>query len=353
MIKNLRIRNFKCYGETGMEISLARVNFLFGDNSSGKSSFMQFLHIIKETVCNPETKALVSALWVDKYVSKIGAQNDWPSCKISGEVTVSKENAVEEKWNFGCHKVNNRDAYLLLDESQNLVSERDFGNVMYVYAIAGKEKAKEISSEEFLKLLNSPSRPDCAVEKIEEREISHGWRIAPYINDFLRRSGVEYKIVSSSDGTISHWLVHDNIFDVDVDIDEVGTGVRGLFNLAYVFASWDHGILCVEEPESNVNERHIGLLTRTMVEEAMKKTNGQLMVECHSELTALTIKNLVREGIMKPEDVTIHFAEKTPDGTILHRIHIDENGNFLDKWPNGGFFAERAKIIDEFYNIKK
>jgi len=43
MITNVRIKNFKCFGPRGTDFDLNKVNFIFGDNSSGKSTLLQFL----------------------------------------------------------------------------------------------------------------------------------------------------------------------------------------------------------------------------------------------------------------------------------------------------------------------
>ena len=46
MIKRIQIKNFKCYGEPGVDFSLKRINFIFGDNSAGKSTFLQLIRMV-------------------------------------------------------------------------------------------------------------------------------------------------------------------------------------------------------------------------------------------------------------------------------------------------------------------
>ncbi len=57
MLKKMRIKNFKCWNDTGM-ISLAPISLFFGANSSGKSSISQFLMMLKQTVESPDRKAV-------------------------------------------------------------------------------------------------------------------------------------------------------------------------------------------------------------------------------------------------------------------------------------------------------
>ncbi|MDA8002345.1 MAG: DUF3696 domain-containing protein [Alphaproteobacteria bacterium] len=48
MLKKLRIKNFKCWKDTG-EMTMAPLTVFFGTNSSGKSSIGQFLMLLKQT----------------------------------------------------------------------------------------------------------------------------------------------------------------------------------------------------------------------------------------------------------------------------------------------------------------
>jgi len=58
MIKQLRIKNFKGWRDTGL-ISMAPLTVFFGANSSGKSSIGHLLLALKQTVDNPDSKAVI------------------------------------------------------------------------------------------------------------------------------------------------------------------------------------------------------------------------------------------------------------------------------------------------------
>jgi predicted ATPase len=53
MLTKLRIRNFKCFEDTG-EMDIRPLTLLVGPNSSGKSSIMQFLLALRQTVESPD-----------------------------------------------------------------------------------------------------------------------------------------------------------------------------------------------------------------------------------------------------------------------------------------------------------
>lgn len=60
MISRLRVRNFKCLADTG-ELEIRPLTFLVGPNSSGKSSLLHVLTMLRQTVVSPEiTNPLVA-----------------------------------------------------------------------------------------------------------------------------------------------------------------------------------------------------------------------------------------------------------------------------------------------------
>jgi len=57
VLRQLRIRHFKCWEDTGT-VNLAPITLLFGANSSGKSSIGQFLMMLKQTIESPDRRAV-------------------------------------------------------------------------------------------------------------------------------------------------------------------------------------------------------------------------------------------------------------------------------------------------------
>lgn len=93
MLKQLRIKNFKGWKDTG-EIRMAPVTLFFGANSSGKSSIGQFLMMLKQTVESPDRKAVFypggknSAVQLGSYQEMVFHRD--PSNRI----------AFDYEWNF-------------------------------------------------------------------------------------------------------------------------------------------------------------------------------------------------------------------------------------------------------------
>lgn len=88
MLKQLRIRNFKSWQDTGC-IRMAPITLFFGANSSGKSSIGQFLLMLKQTIESPDRKAVFypggrnSAVQLGSYQEMVFRRN--PNKKITFE----------------------------------------------------------------------------------------------------------------------------------------------------------------------------------------------------------------------------------------------------------------------------
>jgi predicted ATPase len=100
MLKQLRIKNFKGWADTG-EIRMSPITLFFGANSSGKSSIGQFLMMLKQTVESPDRKAVFypggknSAVQLGSYQEMVFHRN--PKNKISFEYQWDFQNPLQIK----------------------------------------------------------------------------------------------------------------------------------------------------------------------------------------------------------------------------------------------------------------
>lgn len=70
MIKKIRIKNFKCLRDTG-DLEIKPITFFVGPNSSGKSSVMQLLLMLRQTVDSTDNTAAI--VTNDGWVQQMGA----------------------------------------------------------------------------------------------------------------------------------------------------------------------------------------------------------------------------------------------------------------------------------------
>lgn len=145
-------------------------------------------------------------------------------------------------------------------------------------------------------------------------------------------------------------VLWDDVNNLELSSTDIGVGVSQLLPLIVAAVENNQGLIACEQPELHVHPRvQVGigdLLTQC-------RKNAYL-IETHSEHLILRILKRIRQtsekqlpdGIkpVKPEDVSIVYFEPFDSGVKARRIHIDEEGEFIERWPRG-FFAERAEEL--------
>ena len=82
-----------------------------------------------------------------------------------------------------------------------------------------------------------------------------------------------------------------------------------------------------------------------LLAEAIKEPRqNRFIIETHSEHLILRLQRLIRKKLLEPEDVSVIYVSRGPDGAKAERLHLDEDGDFIDEWPSG-FFLERLREL--------
>ncbi len=95
MLTSMRLKNFKCWQDTG-DVELAPLTLLFGANSSGKSSLIQALLLLKQSANSRDRKQILNFGSKDDPV-RLGS---FENVIIDGDITKSLEFALEWKPRF-------------------------------------------------------------------------------------------------------------------------------------------------------------------------------------------------------------------------------------------------------------
>ena len=343
MLSRVQIKNFKCYGEEGIAFSLKRVNFIFGDNSVGKSTFLQLIRM----VLNGETKKIDENF--DRYVFQGNVER-----KI--ELHMMGENAQSQAENHFpiysyVHKKDvpgvleykgwkdDREAY---DSHKKQGDKRDLSceerKHLWLPQVIHQEAARPTRLGMGGRSQSSLERGQSALLSTESKE---------YINHFFKSLGVPYSVKNLS-------VLKDDFFGVEVAIENVGAGIDGLYETALKLWEWRSSkpeaggaLLALEEPEAHVNERQIVPLMDAIFKELAEFPNGQLVIECHSELILLKVMEMLRkkDPAITLDDVQILYALKEEDGTRIVECALNKYGE-ISNWPDEeGFFPVRDQII--------
>ena len=354
MIKKIRIRNFKCYGLRGADFNLGRVNFIYGDNSVGKSSFLQFLEML---VDNIDHQARYSREVFAKHLFR-GAEADENPGFVTALIRVVTENTnvpVESVLKF--EPVQGVGAYALKRDGDGPLGAAFWDGILPEGG--GRDRIKRIPALRVLvggeglpksQQATSSSFEDVAFANLVDMESETD--AVDYLNGIFARLGIHYSCVRDEKGCAVPGRIHDDDFNIDVDMCDVGTGIAGLARLAFDLHNWKGGILALEEPETNVNEMQLAALTRVLVEEALKRPRGVLVVECHSKLMVQKLAALVKEGVIssRADDTGLKVMEvvKESSGSIVRPVPIGDDGTI--EWP-GDFFPAEGRILRGVYGV--
>ena len=58
----------------------------------------------------------------------------------------------------------------------------------------------------------------------------------------------------------------------------------------------------------------------------------------------MRLKRLIREGKLTNDDVCVIYVQRTKNGSKCLELRLDEDGDFIDEWPDG-FFEDGYKEV--------
>lgn len=153
---------------------------------------------------------------------------------------------------------------------------------------------------------------------------------------------------------------------------DVGIGISQMFPMVVAVCDDKVGLLAVEQPELHIHpalQVELGDLLASDLANALdepelreagfafdvRKQGVRYLIETHSEHILLRLLRRIRETTegelkatpwlqLQPRDVSVIYIDRKHDSTSVKRLRIDEEGEFIDRWPKG-FFAERAEEL--------
>ena len=169
-------------------------------------------------------------------------------------------------------------------------------------------------------------------------------------NEWLERLDMGYELEVELVETNSGDVFEVRLIDtrrkerVSVALPDVGFGISQLLPFVVQSLVSENQIISIEQPEVHVHPRLQADLGDLLAEAIKESSQNQFIVETHSEHLILRLQRLVYEGDIKPEDVSVIYISRGPEGAEAQRLHLDEEGDFIDEWPHG-FFPERLREL--------
>jgi|HubBroStandDraft_2_1064218.scaffolds.fasta_scaffold11249_2 hypothetical protein len=134
--------------------------------------------------------------------------------------------------------------------------------------------------------------------------------------------------------------------NLQVNIADVGFGISQLLPIVVAAVASTGGTVIMEQPELHVHPRLQARLGDVLVEEA---PGTQFIVETHSEHLMLRLLSHVRAGSLDPTHLSVLYVDhdEAGEGAGVHRLEVDEFGEFVQRWPRGFFTEREEELLDQ------
>jgi len=359
-IEKVQIKNFKSLRDT--EIELRGLTLLTGVNSSGKSTFIQALLLLRQNQ-DKHFHRFQEIGYVninDKYVT-LGNKKDIlyeEAFKENIEISIFGYDSIFSNDSVKCGlifehetlqiKSDDQDTTGMLfklfsDESfQYIMTDRIAPNISYKLSdeyisknnigIQGEYTAHYLAEKHHKELEIEALRHEKAItnQLLENvslwlSEISNGVSVNAKLYNELQQVNLTYSYIYGKNKTN------------DYNPLNVGFGITySLPIIVAILKAKPDDLLIIENPESHLHPAGQSKIAKLC---ALAVANGvQIIVESHSDHFLNAIRVATKQGILKAEDSVVYYFSKTSDSmeTKVEEININANGS-IDAYPKGFF----------------
>lgn len=148
-------------------------------------------------------------------------------------------------------------------------------------------------------------------------------------------------------------LIRDEARNIELSPQDIGVGISQVLPVVVAALHQKTGLVAIEQPELHIHPAFQVALGDLFIEQIRERPDLTFILETHSEHLMLRFLRRIRETgeneapdnrTLTPAELSIYFIEQGEAGISCHSIRVDEDGDFIDRWPKG-FFVERAKEL--------
>lgn len=375
MLTRLDLEYFKCFER--LNLPLAPLTLLSGSNASGKSSVLQALVLLHQTMCDNEWSV---RLMLNGATLCLGTVSDIID-KINGRTTLQigisdDDNTI--KWEFSGERSDmsmavqwvlaKKDVSTIAPDQLRYMIPMDapesamntvkrIRGLSYitaerlgpreVYILEDKYSASVVGplgehsvsllhwgrDEHVIEDLVLPNVPPTRLRQVEARMQTLFPGCTLSVQQVPQANAVSLGI-RTSDDTDFHRPIH------------VGFGLTQILPIvvAALSASKDD-ILLIENPEVHLHPAGQAQMGKFLAEAA--RAGIQVIVETHSDHVLNGIRRSVKEQVLQAQQIAIHFFKpRSLESTQVLSPTLDNSGN-IDVWPDG-FFDQFDKDMNYF-----
>ena len=149
---------------------------------------------------------------------------------------------------------------------------------------------------------------------------------------------------------VGRLLLRDEARGIELAPQDIGVGISQVLPVVVAALHHNTGIVAIEQPELHIHPGFQVALGDLFIEQVRERPDLTFILETHSEHLLLRFLRRIRETgeneapdyrSLTPAELAIYFIEPGDTGITVTPIRVDEDGDFIDRWPRG-FFAERA-----------
>lgn len=377
MLQTVRLENFKCFER--LELNCAPLTLLCGLNGMGKSSLFQALLVLRQSFNSEELfrgrlilNGELTELGTGQDVLYEGAETDVvrfefhhdgspvlegpdgpespAPCRFSfdysrtaDELLIRIDDPLEGDPNFSLwDRIPPLGGYLVYVNAER-IGPRKFYSLS---AVLARQGALGLRGEHTLNFLHA--QQDEILSEADPRcPDSHSGRVLDVIDYWLQAvtPGVHLQLgtVPDADAILAGFS-----FDRPGDVEtrryratNVGFGLSYVLPvLAGLFAQ--PGTLClIENPEAHLHPRGQTRLAELAVRASL--AGVQVITETHSDHFIDGVRIAVRDALVRPEDIAIHYFERDGGKSVVTSPQVDSDGR-LSSWP-AGFFDQHEENL--------
>ncbi|MDF1594442.1 MAG: DUF3696 domain-containing protein, partial [Desulfobacterales bacterium] len=151
----------------------------------------------------------------------------------------------------------------------------------------------------------------------------------------------------------SRVAIREELTGIELTPQDIGVGISQVLPLIVAALYIREGILAVEQPELHIHPALQVALGDLFISQ-IQESGVSYLLETHSEHLILRLLRRIRETSedelppgkypLKPDQLGVYYVEQGEKGVSLTRIRVDQDGEFIDRWPKG-FFGERAEEL--------
>ena len=363
MIKQLDLKTFKCF--ESLSLPLAPLTLLSGTNASGKSSVLQAVVLLHQTMQDNEWS---TRLFLNGSVAQLGTVTDVVD-KNSG--TNSFEIRLADDDN-GCHwwfvgdrsdmsmrvgKVEvpgnvtenpNPLQYLLPTDAGETASALAAQVRTLTYISAEREGPREVYPlEDQYAVTRVGPRGENAVSVLYRRGDEPTYAslmITGTAPTLQRQVGARLDTFFPGCAIDVQQVQNTNAVTLGISTSEAtgfvrpvhsGFGITQILPIVVAALSVPEGsLLLIENPEVHLHPAGQALMGRFLADVA--HSGIQVIVETHSDHFMDGVRIAVRDRLISPNEAAFHFFERDGNKSVVTSPEVDENGR-LSQWPTGFF----------------